>query len=149
MYLNDDWIFIINGQLCRTQDFIRSITDQAIIYRLIRYSNEKLAIFSERIDYAFTTPCCSCSRTDIPQLIDETFNQMIILANQAGNVTVINIKSLKIVYDFGNIFQNQPVDILSIKFPPSSPQIISRSVNRIDVLFNILDSYILNRVSSV
>lgn len=115
VYLNDDWIFIINGQLCRTQDFIRSISDQTIIYRLIRYFNAKL----ERIDYAFATPCCSCSRMANLQLISETFNQMIILANQAGNITLINIQSLKIVYDFGNLFQHLPVDLFSIEFLPS------------------------------
>lgn len=115
MYLNDDLIFIINGQLCRTQDFITSETEQTIIYRLKCYFNEKLPILSMKIDSAFATPCCNCLQMDYSRVISGVFNDLIILTNRSGHVILFNIKSLTIMYDFGEIFQEYSVRIFSKK----------------------------------
>ncbi|CAF1907616.1 unnamed protein product [Rotaria magnacalcarata] len=106
-HLNNDLILIINGILFRTQNIISSVKNNDIIYRLKRYIN--LPILFDNIDYVFTTPCCTCLKTLNYRSISHTFNDYILLANQLGNVILFNLKSITIMYNFGNIFQFQSV----------------------------------------
>ncbi|CAF2100553.1 unnamed protein product [Rotaria magnacalcarata] len=106
-HLNNDLILIINGILFRTQNIISSVKSNDIIYRLKRYIN--LPILFDNIDYVFTTPCCTCLKTLNYRSISHTFNDYILLANQLGNVILFNLKSITIMYNFGNIFQFQSV----------------------------------------
>ncbi|CAF3833599.1 unnamed protein product [Rotaria sordida] len=106
-HLNNDLILIIHGILFRTQDIISSSKNPDIIYRLLRYSN--LPILFDKIDYVFTTPCCTCLKTINYYSISHIFNDYIILANKFGNVILFYLKSLTIIYNFGNIFQSQTI----------------------------------------
>ncbi|CAF1581651.1 unnamed protein product [Rotaria magnacalcarata] len=121
-HLNNDLILIINGILFRTQNIISSVKNNDIIYRLKRYiskrnfkeffksrNNLDLPILFDNIDYVFTTPCCTCLKTLNYRSISHTFNDYILLANQLGNVILFNLKSITIMYNFGNIFQFQSV----------------------------------------
>ncbi|CAF4076631.1 unnamed protein product [Adineta steineri] len=106
-HLNNDLILIIHGILFRTHDIISSIKNEDIIYRISRYSN--LPVLFEKIDYVFTTPCCTCLKNTTYRSISHAFNDYVILANKYGNVILFYFKSMSIVYDFGNIFQTQPI----------------------------------------
>ncbi|CAF1239997.1 unnamed protein product [Adineta steineri] len=106
-HLNNDLILIIHGILFRTHDIISSIKNEDIIYRISRYSN--LPILFEKIDSVFTTPCCTCLKNTTYRSISHAFNDYVILANKYGNVILFYFKSMSIVYDFGNIFQTQPI----------------------------------------
>ncbi|CAM4764806.1 unnamed protein product [Rotaria magnacalcarata] len=97
-HLNNDLILIINGILFRTQNIISSSRN-----------NLDLPILFDNIDYVFTTPCCTCLKTLNYRSISHTFNDYILLANQLGNVILFNLKSITIMYNFGNIFQFQSV----------------------------------------
>ncbi len=70
-----------------------------------------LPILSQKIDYVFTTPCCACLQNTTYGSISYAFNEYIILANKDGNVILFYFKSMTLVYDFGNIFQYQPVSL--------------------------------------
>jgi hypothetical protein len=118
-YSNNDLILIINGVLFRTQDIISSSKNPDIIYRFFRYFSKKNApnnslfidldvpIVSEKIDYVFTTPCCTCLQTT--HSISNAFNDYIILANRDGFAILFYLKSMTMIYNFGNIFQFQSV----------------------------------------
>ncbi|CAF3007667.1 unnamed protein product, partial [Rotaria sp. Silwood2] len=106
-YLNNDLILIINEILFRTQDLISSSKTNDIIYRLLRYSN--VPILFNKIDYVFTTPCCTCLKSINYHSLSHIFNDYIILANKFGNVILFYLKTMTVVYNFGNIFQSQTI----------------------------------------
>ncbi|CAF1579332.1 unnamed protein product, partial [Rotaria sordida] len=68
-----------------------------------------LPILFDKIDYVFTTPCCTCLKTINYYSISHIFNDYIILANKFGNVILFYLKSLTIIYNFENIFQSQTI----------------------------------------
>ncbi|CAF3630849.1 unnamed protein product [Rotaria sp. Silwood1] len=103
-HLNNDLILIINGILFRTKNIISSSNNNDIIYTLLRYSN--IPILFDKIDYVFTTPCCTCFKTST---ISNIFNDYIILANKFGNVILFYFKTMTVVYNFENIFQSQTI----------------------------------------
>lgn len=61
-----------------------------------------IPILLNKIDYVFTTPCCTCSNS--------VFNDCIILANKQGDVILFSFKSMTVIYNFQNIFQSQSVN---------------------------------------
>ncbi|CAF4344024.1 unnamed protein product, partial [Adineta steineri] len=83
-HLNNDLILIIHGILFRTHDIISSIKNEDIIFRISRYSN--LPVLFEKIDYVFTTPCCTCLKNTTYLSISHAFNDYVILTNKYGNV---------------------------------------------------------------
>jgi hypothetical protein len=79
---------------------------------LFKYFILDVPILSNRIDYVFTTPCCTCLQTTVFRSISHTFNDYVILGNQSGYVILFNLKSTTMVYDFGNLFHSQTVKFI-------------------------------------
>ena len=111
-----EYYFVHKIQLVRRKIMILFIGCYAILVRQIRVKIVILScyvdvpILLENIDYAFTTPCCTCLKISHDRSRSHIFNDFTILANKLGQAVLFSFKSRTLIYDFGNIFQSHSVN---------------------------------------